>query len=162
LDAAFPVVLIALVLPSLRDAGTVRAALIGGVVALATAPLLPAGVPVAPALAGLLAAGRPAGGRVMNLAAILVLAGGTYAFRVTGPLLRGRLRVSERVTRLLSVSASVLLVALVATAALTEGTRSPGGPGRPGCWWAVRRAPFLVIVIAAVATTAGLRLLGVH
>jgi branched-subunit amino acid transport protein len=102
----------------------------------------------------------------VNLAAILVLAGGTYAFRVTGPLLRGRLRVSERVTRLLSVSASVLLVALVATATLTEG-HSFAGWARPagvlvGGVLAVRRAPFLVIVVAAIGTTAGLRLLGVH
>jgi branched-subunit amino acid transport protein len=102
----------------------------------------------------------------MNLVAILVLAGGTYAFRITGPLLRGRLKISERVTRLLSVSASVLLVALVATAALTEG-HAFAGWARPagvlvGGVLAVRKAPFLVIVLAAVATTAGLRLLGVH
>ena len=56
LDAASPVVLLALVLPSLREAGTLRAAVIGGVIALATAPLLPPGVPVALALLGLVAA----------------------------------------------------------------------------------------------------------
>jgi predicted branched-subunit amino acid permease len=60
LDAAAPVVLLALVLPSLRDAGTLRAALVGGTVALAATPFLPAGVPVALALLGLLAAGPPA------------------------------------------------------------------------------------------------------
>jgi 4-azaleucine resistance transporter AzlC len=58
LDAASPVVLLALVLPSLRDAGTRRAALLGAVVALATTPFLPSGVPVALALVGLLVAGR--------------------------------------------------------------------------------------------------------
>lgn len=63
LDAAAPVVLLALVLPSLRDAGTLRAALLGGAIALATTPFLPAGVPVALALVGLLASGRPAGER---------------------------------------------------------------------------------------------------
>jgi len=56
LDAASPVVLLALVLPSLRDAGTLRAALVGGVIALATTPFLPPGVPVALALVGLVAA----------------------------------------------------------------------------------------------------------
>jgi 4-azaleucine resistance transporter AzlC len=61
LDAASPVVLLALVLPSLRDAGTLRAALLGAVVALATAPFLPAGLPVALALVGLLVAGGRAG-----------------------------------------------------------------------------------------------------
>jgi predicted branched-subunit amino acid permease len=58
LDAASPVVLLALVLPSLRDRAVLRAAVTGGVIALATAPFLPPGVPVALALAGLLAAGR--------------------------------------------------------------------------------------------------------
>ena len=56
LDAASPVVLLALVLPSLRAAGTLRAAAVGGVIALATAPFLPPGVPVALALLGLVAA----------------------------------------------------------------------------------------------------------
>jgi predicted branched-subunit amino acid permease len=55
LDAASPVVLLALVLPSLRDAGTRRAALLGGAIALAGQLYgLPAGVPVALALLGLL------------------------------------------------------------------------------------------------------------
>jgi 4-azaleucine resistance transporter AzlC len=56
LDAASPVVLLALVLPSLRDAGTLRPALVGGVIALATTPFLPPGVPVALALVGLVVA----------------------------------------------------------------------------------------------------------
>ncbi|TCP46318.1 4-azaleucine resistance transporter AzlC [Tamaricihabitans halophyticus] len=58
LDAAFPAVLLALVLPSLREAGPLRAALLGGAVALATAPLLPEGVPVLLALVGLLVVGK--------------------------------------------------------------------------------------------------------
>ncbi|MFP3964267.1 AzlC family ABC transporter permease [Actinomadura fulvescens] len=53
LDAAFPAVLLALVLPALRDRSTRNAALLGAAVALATTPLLPAGVPVLLALAGL-------------------------------------------------------------------------------------------------------------
>ena len=56
LDAAFPAVLLALVLPSLRHAGTRRAALIGAALALAGTPFLPAGLPVLVALLGLLAA----------------------------------------------------------------------------------------------------------
>ncbi|WP_199543185.1 AzlC family ABC transporter permease [Prauserella sp. PE36] len=54
LDAAFPAVLLALVLPSLKDPATRRAALAGVVIALATAPFLPGGVPVLLALAGVL------------------------------------------------------------------------------------------------------------
>ncbi|GAA1556323.1 AzlC family ABC transporter permease [Kribbella sancticallisti] len=54
LDAAFPAVLLALVLPSLRNKSTRTAALVGSVVALAVTPFLPAGLPVLLALVGLL------------------------------------------------------------------------------------------------------------
>lgn len=57
LDAAFPAVLLALVLPSLQHAGARRAAAVGVVAALAVAPFLPAGMPVLVALVGVLAAG---------------------------------------------------------------------------------------------------------
>jgi 4-azaleucine resistance transporter AzlC len=51
LDATFPAVILALVLPKLRDRGTLRAALAGAAVALAATPFLPAGAPVLLALA---------------------------------------------------------------------------------------------------------------
>jgi 4-azaleucine resistance transporter AzlC len=59
LDAAFPAVLLALVLPSLRDRSTRRAALAGAAIALAATPAVPAGLPVLLGLAGLLLAGLP-------------------------------------------------------------------------------------------------------
>jgi 4-azaleucine resistance transporter AzlC len=62
LDAAFPAVLLALVLPSLDSAAKRRAALAGAAVALAATPFLPAGLPVLLALAGV-AAALPRGGR---------------------------------------------------------------------------------------------------
>ncbi|HYU83929.1 MAG TPA: AzlD domain-containing protein [Kribbellaceae bacterium] len=101
----------------------------------------------------------------MTPAAILVLAAGTYAFRVAGPLLRDRIEISAPVQRLMSTGATVLLVALLATAALTR-TQGFAGWARPAgvlvagllAW---RRAPFVVVVVAAAATTALLRLAGV-
>ncbi|MDT0380519.1 AzlC family ABC transporter permease [Streptomyces sp. DSM 42041] len=54
LDAAFPAVLLALVLPSLKDRPTLRAVLVGVAIALATAPFLQAGLPVLLALLGVL------------------------------------------------------------------------------------------------------------
>ena len=60
LDAAFPTVLLALVLPSLAARGTRNAALLGAVIAVAATPFLPGGLPVLLALAGLVLAGRPA------------------------------------------------------------------------------------------------------
>lgn len=59
LDAVFPAVLLALVLPTLADRGTRHAALAGAVIAVATTPFLPPGVPVLLALAGLVLAARP-------------------------------------------------------------------------------------------------------
>jgi predicted branched-subunit amino acid permease len=59
LDAASPMVLLALVLPALREMRARRAALAGAAVALAATPFLPAGLPVLLALLGLAAAGRP-------------------------------------------------------------------------------------------------------
>ncbi|MFD9889801.1 AzlC family ABC transporter permease [Amycolatopsis sp. NPDC059027] len=55
LDAAFPAVLLALVLPSLKDRAARLPVLVGVVVALATTPFLPAGLPVLLALVGVLA-----------------------------------------------------------------------------------------------------------
>jgi 4-azaleucine resistance transporter AzlC len=55
LDAMFPAVILALVVPALRDRVTVRAALTGAAIALAATPFLPAGLPVLLSLAGVLA-----------------------------------------------------------------------------------------------------------
>ena len=102
----------------------------------------------------------------MTLLAILILAGGTYGFRVCGPVLHRRIKLSGQVRWVLSVSATVLLCALVATSALTAG-HGFAGWARPagvlaGGLLAVRRAPFIVAVVVAVGTTATLRLLGVR
>lgn len=102
---------------------------------------------------------------MMPLAAILVLAAGTFAFRVVGPVARHRVELPERVEQLLSDAAVVLLVALAATSALMvgqgfAGLARPAGVLVAGVL-ALRRAPFPVVVIAAAATTAVLRLLGV-
>ena len=109
----------------------------------------------------------------MTITAILVLAVGTYAFRVAGPLLRSRLArarggeaaLPPRVDELMSTAATVLLVALIATAALTDGG-SFAGVALPagvltGGVLAWRKVPFVIVVIAAAAVAAGLRALGV-
>jgi branched-subunit amino acid transport protein len=101
----------------------------------------------------------------MTWLAVVALAAGTYAFRVAGPLLRQRVTISDRVQEILSLSAVVLLAALIATAALTDGADFAGW-ARPagvlvGAVLAWRRAPFVVVILAAAATAAVLRLLGV-
>ncbi|WP_238015349.1 AzlC family ABC transporter permease [Dactylosporangium sp. AC04546] len=53
IDAAFPAALLALTLPSLKDKTSVRVAVGGAALALATTPFLPAGLPVLVALVAL-------------------------------------------------------------------------------------------------------------
>ncbi|MFJ3665797.1 AzlD domain-containing protein [Streptomyces sp. NPDC090106] len=95
---------------------------------------------------------------------LLVLAVGTYAFRLVGPMLHGRVELPARVRELLAAGAIVLLTALLATGALTEGDGFAGW-SRPlgvlaGAVLAWRRAPFVVIVLGAAGTTALLRAAG--
>lgn len=96
---------------------------------------------------------------------ILVLAAGTYGFRFAGVALRDRIALPDPVRRLLPIAAVTLLAALAATAALTDAGRFMG-VARPagvlvGAVLAWRRAPFVVVVVAAAVTAAGLRLAGV-
>jgi branched-subunit amino acid transport protein len=99
------------------------------------------------------------------LVAIGILAIGTFSLRFAGPALRSRVEIPDRMQQVLAVAAVVLLAALVATSALTEG-HGPAGIARPagvlvGGMLAWRKAPFVLVVVAAAATAAVLRLLGV-
>jgi len=101
----------------------------------------------------------------MPLLAIAVMAAGTYALRLAGPALRHRLQISPALNRLLTAAAAVLLIALAATSAVTQG-HGFAGWARPagvavGAVLAVRRTPFPLVVVAACVTTAVLRLIGV-
>jgi branched-subunit amino acid transport protein len=100
----------------------------------------------------------------MVIAAILALAVGTYTFRLGGVLLRDRIDLPPVLRQLLPVGAAILLAALAATSALLEGG-ALAGMARPagvlvGVALAWRRAPFVAVIVAAAATAALLRLLG--
>jgi len=102
----------------------------------------------------------------MRALVVAVLAAGTYAFRLTGPLLRHRLNMPDRLQRLTSSAAAVLLVALVAVAALTQG-HGFAGWARPtgvlvGGICAAKKMPLPLVVLVAAATTALLRVAGLH
>jgi branched-subunit amino acid transport protein len=99
------------------------------------------------------------------IVAVVVLAVGTYAFRLSGVLLRDRLRLPEPVREALPLAAVALLAALAATAALTQGGGF-AGVARPagvlvGTLAAWRKLPFIAVVAIAAVTTALLRLAGV-
>lgn len=101
----------------------------------------------------------------MPLLAIVVLAAGTYLFRLAGPVFRNRVRLPDRAGQLLTATAAVLLIALVATSALTQGhgfagLARPAGVAVAGIL-ALRQVPFPVVVVAAAATAALLRLAGI-
>jgi len=99
------------------------------------------------------------------IAAIVALGVGTYSMRLGGVLLRGRLELSDALQRVLAMAAAALLAALAGTAALMAGTEF-AGLARPagvlvGGVLAWRKAPFVLVVLAAAATAALLRLAGV-
>ncbi|MEU8894762.1 AzlC family ABC transporter permease [Nocardia sp. NPDC048505] len=79
LDAVFPAVLLALVVPALRDRTTLGAVCVGVAVAMATAPFLPAGMPVLVALSGVLWAAFRTRGEKSPLAPSATAAPGTPA-----------------------------------------------------------------------------------
>jgi branched-subunit amino acid transport protein len=101
----------------------------------------------------------------MPLLAVAVLAAVTYAFRVAGPLLRDRVSVPPATMRFFADAAPVPLVSLAVTSALTTGHDFAGWARPTGVLvagvLAARRVPFPVVVVAAAAVTALLRLAGV-
>lgn len=100
----------------------------------------------------------------MTLVAILLFAGGTYALRLAGPVLYNRIDVSDRTRRWLTLPTVALLAALAATATLLPGgefdsvARVVGVA--VGIVAALRRLPFVVVVLLAAGTTAVLRQFG--
>ncbi len=102
----------------------------------------------------------------MNLIVpMLALTVGTMLLRMIGPLLRSRVTLSPQIEMLSSTAVAVLFVALVATQALIVDTEFAGFALPAGVVVAAvlawRKAPFVAIVVAASATTAALRFVGV-
>jgi branched-subunit amino acid transport protein len=101
----------------------------------------------------------------MPLLAIVALAVITYAFRLAGPLCRGRLTLPPTATVVFADAAAVLLIALAATSTLFNGHDFAGWARPTGVLvagiLAARRVPFPVIVLAAAGVTALLRLGGI-
>lgn len=97
--------------------------------------------------------------------AIVALAAATFTFRIAGPLLRNRVTVPAVAERFLAGAAAVLLVALAATSALTQGGGFAGWARPVGVLvagiLAARRLPFPLVVLAAAIVTALLRLGGI-
>lgn len=98
----------------------------------------------------------------LTMAAMLTLAVGTFVFRLVGPMMHTRIAFSPRARQLLEIAAVVLLAALVLLSGLTErhgfaDYARPAGVAVGGVL-AWRKAPFLVVVVAAAAVAALIRL----
>jgi branched-subunit amino acid transport protein len=99
----------------------------------------------------------------VSWAALLALAAGGYALKAVGPLALADRELSPTLSRLLALIAVPLLAALIVVQTLGPGERIQLDARVPAlgiaalCVW--RGAPFLVTVLAAAATAAGLRAL---
>jgi len=100
----------------------------------------------------------------MSWSVLLALSGISYALKAVGPVLAGGRELGFEARRTLDLVAVPLLAALVAVQTLGDGHRLVVDARLPALAVAAvlvwRRAPFLVVVLAAAATAALLRTLG--
>ncbi len=153
-------------------------------IAVAATPFCPPGIPVILAAAAALAAvlpwpsrARRPGERAWRLAgvaavavtgtwiAVLVTAGGCYALKLAGLAVPARWLDHPRAQRFAALVPVALLAGLVAVQATARGRSLTADPAvLAGLGAAVvallLRAPFLVVIVAAAGTAAGLRALG--
>ena len=99
----------------------------------------------------------------MTWAAILALAAGAYALKVTGVIALGRRSLPGRVDDALALLPAALLVSLSLVQTFSTGSRLVLDARAAGLAVAVvlawRRAPLAVVIVAAAAVTAALRAL---
>ncbi|MEX0869191.1 MAG: AzlD domain-containing protein [Nitriliruptoraceae bacterium] len=101
----------------------------------------------------------------MIIAALLVLAAGTYLLKAAGPLLSAGRQLPERARTIADLLPAALLAALVASQTLGDGTALALDARALGVAAAgiavVFRAPFAVVVLVGAVITAAARALGV-
>jgi branched-subunit amino acid transport protein len=98
--------------------------------------------------------------------AVLVTAGGCYAFKLAGLTIPPGILGNPWLRRFAELVPVALLAALIAVQALVKGQHISLDPARLAGLGAAAvalllRAPFLVVVVVAAATAAVLRLMGV-
>ena len=99
----------------------------------------------------------------MSWTVLLVLCAVSYALKAVGPVLAGGRELGPRARLGLDLVAVPLLAALILVQTLGDGQRLVLDPRLPAltvaAFLAWRRAPFLLVVLAAAATAALLRFL---
>jgi uncharacterized membrane protein len=97
----------------------------------------------------------------MTWAGVLALAAAAYSFKAVGPLVIGRRTLAPELTQVLELVAVPVLAGLILVQTLDGGGRLVIDARVPAMCVAAllvwRRAPFLVVVFAAAATAALLR-----
>jgi branched-subunit amino acid transport protein len=100
----------------------------------------------------------------MSWSALLALCAASYGLKAVGPLLAGGRQLGPRLRRTLDLVAVPLLAGLILVDTLGDGRRLVFDARLPALVVAAvlvwRRAPFLVVVLAAAATAALVRALG--
>lgn len=100
----------------------------------------------------------------MSWILLLVLSAISYGLKAVGPVLAGGRELGPRTRRVLDLVAVPLLAALILTQTVGSGHRLVADARLPALAVAAvlvwRRAPFLVVVLAAAGTAALLRALG--
>jgi branched-subunit amino acid transport protein len=100
----------------------------------------------------------------MSWSVLLALCAVSYGLKAAGPVLAGGRQLGLQARRTLDLVAVPLLAALILVQTLGEGQRLVLDARVPALAVAAilvwRRAPFLVVVLAAAATAAVLRALG--
>lgn len=99
----------------------------------------------------------------MTWAAVIALAGGTYALKAAGPVLLGGRALPDLAVRVANLLPAALLAALIAAGAITSDAEwaidARAGGVAAAILVAWRRGSFLMIVAAAMVVTAGIRAL---
>ena len=164
LDAMFPAAFLALLAPQLRRPEARSAAICGALLAVALVPFTPVGSRSWRRCLGScpgygFCGGR--GGHGMSWTAILLLGAAAYAMKALGPVMAGGRMVRPDLAPTLELLAVPLLAALVLVQTLDSGGRLVIDARVPALCVAAllvwRRAPFVVVVLAAAATAALLR-----
>lgn len=97
----------------------------------------------------------------MSWTVLLALAAVSYGLKALGPLLAGGRELGPRTSRVLDLVSIPLLAALILTQTVGDGHRLVADARLPALAVAAvliwRRAPFLVVVLAAAGTAALLR-----
>ncbi|HXD71552.1 MAG TPA: AzlD domain-containing protein [Gaiellales bacterium] len=100
----------------------------------------------------------------MTWTALLALSAVSYALKASGPVLAGGRRLGPQMRQTLDLVAVPLLAALILVQTVGDGHRLVLDARVPALAVAAilvwRRAPFLIVVLAAAATAAFLRALG--